>query len=59
MEDLYNSLMLFMISVLLKPVFLRQHKRDLEQYSLAPPLTSKRAYLMECMCDNNYNKIKG
>ena len=31
MENLLNFLMLFMIRVLLKPSFLRQHKTDLEQ----------------------------
>ena len=41
MEDLLNFLMLFLIRVLLKPSFLRQHKIDLEQYPLAPTLTPK------------------
>ena len=41
MEDLLNFLMLFLIRVLLKPSFLRQHKMDLEQYPLAPTSTAK------------------
>ena len=41
MEDLRNFLMLFLIRVVLKPSFLRQHKRDLEQYPLAPTSTAK------------------
>ena len=41
MEDLLNFLMLFLIRVLLKPSFLRQHKTDLEQYPLAPTSTAK------------------
>ena len=41
MEDLLNFLMLFLIRVLLKPSFLRQHTTDLEQYPLAPTSTSK------------------
>ena len=41
MEDLLNFLMLFLIRILLKPSFLRQHKADLEQYPLAPSSTAK------------------
>ena len=41
MEDLLNFLMLFLIRILLKPSFLRQHKADLEQYPLAPSSTGK------------------
>ena len=37
MEDL----MLFLIKVLLKPNFLKQHKRDLEQYPLVLTSTAK------------------
>ena len=40
-EDLLNFLMLFLIRVLLKPSFLRQHKIDLVQYPLAPTSTAK------------------
>ena len=40
-EGLLNFLMLFLISVLLKPSFLTQHKTDLEQYLLAPTSTAK------------------
>ena len=41
MDDLLKFLMLFLIRVLLKPSFLRQHKTDLEQYPLAPTSTAK------------------
>ena len=41
MEDLLNFLMFFLIRVLLKPSFLRQHKTDLEHYPLAPTSTAK------------------
>ena len=41
MEDLLNFLMLFLIRVVLKLSFLRQHKRDLEQYPLVPTSTAK------------------
>ena len=41
MEDSLNFLMLFLIGVVLKPSFLRQHKRDLEQYPLALTSTAK------------------
>ena len=34
-EDLLNFLVVFLIGVLLKPSFLKQHKPDLEQYPLA------------------------
>ena len=34
MDDLLKFLMLFLIRVLLKPSFLRQHKTDLQQYPL-------------------------
>ena len=40
-EDLLNFLIVFLIRVLLKPSFLKQHKADLEQYPLAPTSTSK------------------
>ena len=41
MDDLLKFLMLFLIRVLLKPGFLKQHKTDLEQYPLAPTSTAK------------------
>ena len=41
MDDLLKFLMLFLIRVLLKPSFLRQHKTDLEQYPLALASTAK------------------
>ena len=41
MDDLLKFLMLFLIRVLWKPSFLRQHKTDLEQYPLAPTSTAK------------------
>ena len=41
MDDLLKFLMLFLIRILLKPSFLRQHKTDLEQYPLAPTSTAK------------------
>ena len=41
MDDLLKFLMLFLIRVLLKPSFLRQHKTDFEQYPLAPTSTAK------------------
>ena len=41
MDDLLKFLMLFLIKVLLKPSFLRQHKTDFEQYPLAPTSTAK------------------
>ena len=34
--DLLNFLIVFLISLLLKPNFLKQHKTDLEQYPLTP-----------------------
>ena len=40
MEDLLNFLF-FLIRVLLKPSFLRQHKTDLEEYPLALTLNAK------------------
>ena len=40
-EDLINFLIVFLIRVLLKPSFLKQHKTDLEQYPLAPTSTAK------------------
>ena len=40
-EDLLNFLIVFLIRVLLKPNFLKQHKTDLEQYPLAPTSTAK------------------
>ena len=36
-----DFLKLFLVTVLLKPSFLRQHKTDLEQYPLAPTSTAK------------------
>ena len=51
MEDLLNFLMLFLIRVLLKPSFLRQHKTDLEQYPLA--LTS----IAKCSTDHPLDSI--
>ena len=43
MEDLLNFLMLFLIRVLLKPSFLRQHKTNLEQYPLVPTSTAENS----------------
>ena len=40
-EDLLNFVIVFLISLLLKPSFLKQHKADLEQYPLAPTSTAK------------------
>ena len=40
-EDLLNFLIVFLIRVLLKPSFLKQHKTDLEQYPLGPTSTAK------------------
>ena len=40
-EDLLNFLIVFLIRLLLKPSFLKQHKTDLEQYPLAPTSTAK------------------
>ena len=40
-QDLLNFLIVFLIQVLLKPSFLKQHKTDLEQYPLAPTSTTK------------------
>ena len=40
-EDLLNFLIVFLISLLLKRSFLKQHKTDLEQYPLAPTSTAK------------------
>ena len=40
-QDLLNLLIVFLIKVLLKPGFLKQHKADLEQYRLAPTSTAK------------------
>lgn len=40
-EDLVNFLVVFLIRVLLKPIFLIQHKTDLEQYHLATTTTAK------------------
>ena len=42
-EDLLNFLIVFLIRVLLKPSFLKQHKTDLEQYPLAPTIIAKRS----------------
>ena len=39
--DLLNFLIVFLKQVLLKPSFLKQNKRDLEQYPLAPTSTAK------------------
>ena len=41
-QDLLNLLIVFLIRVLLKPNFLKQHKTDLEQYPLAPISTAKK-----------------
>ena len=41
MDDLLKFVMLFLIRVLLKPSFLRQHKTYFEQYPLAPTSTAK------------------
>ena len=40
-EDLINVLIVFLIRVLLKLTFLKQHKTDLKQYLLAPTSTAK------------------
>ena len=40
-EDLLNFLILFQMSLLLTPNFLKQHKTDLQQYPLAPTSTGK------------------
>ena len=40
-EDLLNFLIVFLIRVLLELSFLKQHKGDLQQYSLAPTSTAK------------------
>ena len=40
-EDLLNFLIVFLIRVFLNPSFLTQHKKDLEQYPLAPTSTVK------------------
>ena len=40
-EDLINVLIVFLIRVLLKLTFLKQHKTDLKQYLLAPTSTEK------------------
>ena len=41
MDDILKFLMLFLLRVLLKPSFLRQHKTDLEQHLLLPTSTAK------------------
>ena len=41
MDDLLKFVMLFLITVLLKPSFLRQYKTDLGQYPLALTSTAK------------------
>ena len=41
MDDLLKLLKVFLITVLLKPSFLRQQKADLEQYPLALTSTKK------------------
>ena len=40
-EDLLSFLIVFLIRVLLRPSFLKQHKTDLEQYPLVPNSTAK------------------
>ena len=40
-QDLLKFLIVLLISLLLKPSFFRQHKKDLEQYPLAPTSTTK------------------
>ena len=40
-QDLLHFLIVFLVRVLLKPSFLKQHKTDLEQYPLAPTSTAK------------------
>ena len=40
-EDLLNFLIVFLMSLLSKPNLLKQHKTDLEQYTLAPTSTAK------------------
>ena len=53
MDDLLKFLMLFLIRVLLKPSFLRQHKTDLEQYLLLPTSTAKSStdYPLDLLVD--------
>ena len=74
MEDLRNFLMLFLVRVLLKSSFSRQHKIDLEQYTLAPtsiaksstdhPLDSKvvikvKYLLILVLCHDSMFSLKG
>ena len=40
-EDLLDFLIVFLISLLLKPGFLKEHKTDLEQYHVAPTSAAK------------------
>ena len=40
-EGLLNFLIVFLVRVLLKPSFLKQHKTGIEQYPLAPTSTAK------------------
>ena len=42
-EGLLNFLIVFLVRVLLKPSFLKQHKTGIEQYPLAPTSTAKRS----------------
>ena len=53
MDDLPKFLMLFLIRVLLKPSFLRQHKTDLEQYLLLQTSTAKSStdYPLDLLVD--------
>ena len=53
MDDLLKFLMLFLLRVLLKPSFLRQHKTDLEQYLLLPTSTAKSStdYPLDLLVD--------
>ena len=40
-EDLLKFIIVFLMRVLLKPSFLKQHKTDLEQYPQAPTCSAK------------------
>ena len=42
-EDLLDFLIVFLIRVLLKSSFLKQHKTDLEQYPVPPTFTAKNS----------------
>ena len=50
-QDLLNFLIVFLISLLFKPSFLKEHKKDLERYPPAPTSTAKRSthQPLDCM----------